>query len=693
MALRSHFGSSNIALEFGSIHRSVMERPLWEQSLDAGGGWEGEVRDSDSDFSDDDPTWVPSHEEAGRLLIDFLLDLHFRGFSARSLCVILYWARLAGASVGTWGMRPDAQSGHFQRHIDQKLGVRSRRQSMFKLPLPMYQKHLHGRTIREVPVQVPHEVLDAEARADIYGRDTLARAQREGSLPPAYYESGGGDGVGAAALYTDGVQFQKKDSVLGLWIYNVLDGTRHLCVPLRKSWLCRCGCRGWCTLVVAFEFLRWSLECAKNGVFPETGFRGVALTGHRLAQAGTQMVTKFVVLFIKGDWASFAHDFGLPSWATSLSPCCWCMCTRADWFSAIAGMESVLDELPWPTFTAQDYRDAVEACENSIRIDSVALHTRVIANLHFDQRRTSESIMGRCLKSALPDLGLQVGDRLEQSREVPDVHKFDEQRNYPFVAVFWRRSRETAARHSNPFLHFASPSAMVPDMLHVVFLGIAQAYIAAALWLLIDANVWGITHFTRDEFEVRSVDRLRHDLLLWYASRRPVANRLEGTTELDDISLSMLGTTTSPLFKAKGAETKGVLPFVIGLLERNMAMLPPRAQDLLVAGTSLMDVIRVQTEGGPVLSIPECERMFVSGVRHVRAAFRGGVHPVPKHHAFLHILHLAPEKGNPRMFACWEDESMNRQLAGVAAAAYSTVWEARIIEHMNNLSRKARAAA
>jgi len=664
--------------------------PAWERSLDDGGGWE-RACDSESDFSDDDPDWSPSCEEAGRLLIEFLLDLHYRWFSARSLCVILYWARLSGAAVGSWGMRPDAQSGHYQRHIDQKLKVSSRRNSMFKLPLPLYSKHSRGRIIRDVSVQVPHEVLDAEARADMCYPDTLARAVRERSLPPAYYDGGGADDVGAAALYTDGVQFSKKDSVLGIWIYNVLLGTRHLCVPLRKSWLCRCGCRGWCTLVVVFEFLAWSLDCAKRGVFPEDGFRGVVLTGERLAQAGSATLTKFTTLFTKGDWASFAHDFGLPSWASNVNPCCWCMCTREDWYDLIDAIANLIDDLPWPTFTTQDYKDAIEACENYVHINDLACHNRLIAHLHFDQRRSHESSMGRCLKSHLPEFGLLAGDRLEPSREVPDVHKFDAQRNYPFIAVFWRRSRETATRHRNPFLLFASVCSMVPDMLHVVFLGIAQNYLGASLWVIIDANVWRFPHLTRDEFEVRSVGRLRDELMTWYASRRRVLHRLEGTTELDDLALSMLGSSDAPLFKAKGAETKCVLPWVISLLEKHMALLPPRARMLHTAGTSLMDVIRVQTDGGPVLSGPECARMFASGLEHVRSAFLGGVQAVPKHHAFLHILKLAPRMGNPNMFACWEDESMNRQLASVAAAAYATVWEARIIEHMNNLSRKSGA--
>ena len=232
---------------------------------------------------------------------------------------------------------------------------------------------------------------------------------------------------------------------------------------------------------------------------------------------------------------------------------------------------------------------------------------------------------------------------------------------------------------------------MVPDMLHVVFLGIAQNYLGVSLWVIIDANVWGLPHLTRDEFEVRSVGRLRDELMTWYASRRRVLHRLEGTTELGDLALSMLGSSDAPLFKAKGAETKCVLPWVISLLEKHMALLPPRARMLHTAGTSLMDVIRVQTDGGPVLSGPECALMFASGLSHVRSAFLGGVQPVPKHHAFIHILKLAARMGNPKMFACWEDESMNRQLASVAAAAYFTVWEARIIEHMNNLSRKSGA--
>ena len=75
--------------------------------------------------------------------------------------------------------------------------------------------------------------------------------------------------------------------------------------------------------------------------------------------------------------------------------------------------------------------------------------------------------------------------------------------------------------------------------------------------------------------------------------------------------------------------------------------------------------------------------MWASGVRHVRLAWAGGVPEIPKHHLFLHLLYKTPLHGNPRYYATLTDESVNRQLAGVARSAYAAVWERRILFNMD----------
>jgi len=667
----------------------------WERDLDSG---EVEADAHWYESSSDDSDGECTAAEAAARLLDFVLNMHQTGaLSAKTACVIFWWAGKAGLdSVRRWGFRPDAPSGHFQRHLDSMLGAMAARKDRYQIQIPSYQKHHRGRVSRRTPVQIPHEALDLEARSDPLFIDTLTRAIDEHELPPLYNTcAGDGPLASPVAIYVDGAQFLNRDSMIGFWVYNILSGARSVCVTLRRSWFCRCGCRGWCTVWAALDFLRWSFEHARRGEYPNVGYHDEAFTGARGIAAGTAMAVRFVLQYIKGDWSEFAHTFGLPNWKTSLSPCAWCLTTTAEWLT-LDDISDRVDALsPWPTFTSDDYEDACSVCEINVVIGGREAHNICIANLHYDKRK--DGSRGRALKNEIPALALEKGDRLEPSSSLPDVAMFEAKRSYPFTVTFWRRSRETACRHRNPLLLVpgVGPELLVIDVLHCICLGIAQSYLAAVIWLLITSNVWKIhASTTIDSFEENAVLRLHHDIMDFYATRRPIKHRVEGTTELQDLTMSMLGKRDDKIFKAKGAETKSLIPFAIMMLERHgTACRPDAAPHLLVAGKALMEVIRIQAAYNAVLPWEGASSMYKWGVQHVRAAFLGGVHPQPKHHAFVHLLRDAFTKGNPKAYACWEDEGLNKVIAGVASAAYPTVWEHRIIEHMNLLRARAARSA
>ena len=664
----------------------------WELAADGGHPaprWEiPDMADSSEDESSDDDN--VTQEGAARLLIDFVLDFVFPGtLSAKSACIIFWWAGKAGVSAcaDRWGFRPDAPSGHYQRHLDAMLGIKLHDRDRYCVDVPAYQKHHRGRHLRRMPVQIPHEVLDAEARSDPCFIDTLTRAKDDGSLPSIITESmGGGPLASPVAIYIDGVQFIKQDSLIGIWAYHILTGIRYVCLALRKSWLCRCGCRGWCSVWIALDFVRWSLEAGVRGVYPLVGYGGEAFAGTRLATAGTHMMMQLRLCYIKGDWAEFAHTFGLPNWKTNLSPCCWCLTTVVEWLDLSDISERIDDATPWAPMTARDYDDACRACEVTVTIPTRAVHDTVIASLRYDKRQYGSR--GRALVCPIPALNLESGDRLEPSPNLHDVAGFDHAREYPIVVTFWRRRRETACRHRNPLFSIPGVSIrnLMIDMLHCVYLGIAQNYISTVLWMLITSNVWHIQTGTRDELEQLAVIRLWASIEEYYAQRRPLRARPEGTTEIQDLTIGMLGSRDAKLFKAKGAETKGLIPFAISMLEKyGVPALPAAATPLIAAGKALMEVIRVQAVNECAMSPASYSYMYKCGVQHVRAAFLGGVAPLPKHHAFLHVLRDASRNGNPRHYACWLDESLNKIIGGVASKAYVSLWEARIISHMNAL--------
>ena len=108
----------------------------------------------------------------------------------------------------------------------------------------------------------------------------------------------------AAALYLDGVSYSNVDSVLGIWVINLVNQERVLSVALRKKLLC-------------------SLQVASIGIFPERDFLQRAWTREgRLPN--TAMRARFATLFVKGDWSEYSLTMGFPTWNDGLRPCFRC---------------------------------------------------------------------------------------------------------------------------------------------------------------------------------------------------------------------------------------------------------------------------------------------------------------------------------------------------------------------------------
>eukprot|EP00969_Alexandrium_andersonii_P011182 485865-Alexandrium_andersonii.AAC.1 len=107
----------------------------------------------------------------------------------------------------------------------------------------------------------PHEALAAEVGDSVPTPEAVERAAATADWGPAWRANphaaaARAEGATAVpcALYLDGVRFTRsigtgrQDSFVGFYTYNLLTGKRHVAGLLRRSELCRCGCRGWCSL-------------------------------------------------------------------------------------------------------------------------------------------------------------------------------------------------------------------------------------------------------------------------------------------------------------------------------------------------------------------------------------------------------------------------------------------------------------
>ena len=99
---------------------------------------------------------------------------------------------------------------------------------------------------------------------------------------------------------------------------------RHLLLSIRLNDLCKCGCRGWCTLHPLLLSVAWSMKVLVQGQRPTTR-HDIALLDDQLCglreSHGEYLGFTAVALWLNGDWAEASHTLGLPSVASKHAPC------------------------------------------------------------------------------------------------------------------------------------------------------------------------------------------------------------------------------------------------------------------------------------------------------------------------------------------------------------------------------------
>ena len=201
---------------------------------------------------------------------------HEGRLTAKDTCTIAYWASKAGAAgpVSDIAYRPDASSGHFQRHLDTVGGLKANSALFYQIPVPCHTKHDQRRRVVDVQVLPPHEGLHRE-HMDNPG---LAATVADSAWPPSVANHSvvraSHGPVVPLALYVDAAQYIKRDSVVVFVVCNLLSGSRHMSCVLKKTDLCRCRCRGSCSIHPVMQMLRWSFAAMAQGTFPAAAHDG-----------------------------------------------------------------------------------------------------------------------------------------------------------------------------------------------------------------------------------------------------------------------------------------------------------------------------------------------------------------------------------------------------------------------------------
>ena len=246
-----------IRMQRAETRRSWEERASahqWEQHASA--------PDSSSDEADIEDC---TRDDAGEALGELLVHLHIqRVLSAKQFSIICWWAAKAGAvgPVNAYALGPNSQTGAYQRHVDRCLGLDKSADDSYVIQAPGNDKFNVSRSSHDIPVTLTQEALHDELTGTPQVLDELQSLVDRDALPPTYtthpvVAAAHWAAVVPLAFFCDGAPFTKRDGFLAFWMQNLISGSRTLACVLRKSSLCHCGCRGYCTLFPVLNVLRW----------------------------------------------------------------------------------------------------------------------------------------------------------------------------------------------------------------------------------------------------------------------------------------------------------------------------------------------------------------------------------------------------------------------------------------------------
>jgi hypothetical protein len=605
-------------------------------------GFWGEASDSDGD--DDSHPSSP-----GRLLVNKLLDLHLcNKISAEDCCVSMHFAALSGIEdARPYALGPGSASGHYGRKLRNAMGF-SRTADLYDMAVPGHFRHDLSRTVHTVSCLPAHEQLVDDLVNDPTCRYRLLEMFHDQALPQCYFENqivkeNPPGTVLPTAFYLDAVPFSQSDSVLGMWLINLISGRRFLFAVLRKSMVCRCGCKGYCSFHAMFTLVRWSLLSLKAGKFPVLRHDGQAWLpsdSEREKRAGKSMPMKAVCIYVKGDWSEYASTLGFPNWADGLRPCFQCCGFGDDLYVAA---NNTMDKLRWSVNEREDYYTACERCIIVVRVETAEQQREISARLRYDKR--SRGCNGRILTAALERFGLQVDDRLEPSPECPDIGAF-ERLEVPLTVTFWRCANETITRHPNVLfdkdLCMYPSTVMTIDSLHCLNLGVMKTWVRIAIWVVLESGVFGGTGSAEERLHVACL-ALRASLMQFYKEwdRQHPGHEL---TRLSDFTPKMMGTSANPQLKSKGAETFGLLKFMLHTFALYKERLGEHWQRLKMAGESLDRIVSIWNEHGWLIPLS------AQKVRHGKLAAYDRIRPA---YCLVKSLPAEPAKASPE--ACWDD--------------------------------------
>ena len=267
----------------------------------------------------------------GNGLRKYLLSQYKAGhLNARQLASTCYWSTHGGCfGVADLALHPDID--HAAEHVRAALDVRSL-ESFYVVDMPVWDHENQVRTHVKFPFNLPHEQVAASFLEDPRQWDPINFDAD--ALPPEFSDHSvvrdGDVRVFPVGYYSDAVPHTRSDSFIAYYLSNGLNARRFLLCSVRKSDLCKCGCKGYCTLGQVLRVLTWSFTALASGIYPATSHDNGPLDHRRSLLRGTEIASGWrgALCEIRADLLEITQALGFKNWQNPLNPCFVCSCIR-----------------------------------------------------------------------------------------------------------------------------------------------------------------------------------------------------------------------------------------------------------------------------------------------------------------------------------------------------------------------------
>ena len=304
----------------------------------------------------------------------------------------------------------------------------------------------------------------------------------------------------------------------------------------------------------------------------------------------------------------------------------------------------------------------------------------------FEVRQKENGNQGLCLTAdlVLQGIELQTGDRVEPSRQLPDVDAIRHITVFPAPVLMWRCSRETLARHRCPVfdehLGVTPHRSLTMDVLHCLFLGVIKVTISYVVWFVFLSGVFGRIG-SEDEQLSTATSAMKTHFFNLYRTRHQ-QHPEETLTKPADLSRKTFGDKENRTCKYKGSESWTFLLFLRFLLSTFIDRLPSDGPRILEMVSQLWSMVELLKRSPNRLSDDAINECFGYYGRFLLLSDHLPELAIPKRHLWIHALDRLLDHGNPWNYSCWYDEHLNKVLKMATRNVSQATFENSLLQRM-----------